>query len=285
MVRNSIPSGSSGKTAQDENFPVASFLLPKRMRSHVMAFYAFARTADDIADSSSLNSNEKISQLDAMENILLGGGKEGDDNFQVSLAMRQSLSQSGVSAIYCRDLLKAFRQDANKNTYASWDELMNYCSLSAAPVGRYLITLSSGNPPIDARIDFGSSDALCAALQILNHIQDMKEDYIKLGRVYLPADWMAEEGVSISDLDATQMSPALKKVTHRALVKVDGLLDDAAPLAKMLQPGALGREAGGIRKIATQLSGRLKNSDPVATRVELGKVQSIFWFLFGAVRG
>ncbi len=285
MVNNSIPSGLSRKTSRNENFPVASFLLPKRMRNHVMAFYAFARTADDIADSSHLNSNEKISKLDAMENILLGGGKDGDDNFQVSHAMRQSLGQSGISAIYCRDLLKAFRQDANKNTYSSWDELMEYCSLSAAPVGRYLIALSSGKSFMDTRVDFGPSDALCAALQVLNHLQDMKGDYIELGRVYLPADWMAEEGVNVSDLDAAQMTPALKKITLKALAEVDELLNDAGPLAKILRPGALGREAGGIRAIAMQLSGKLKNNDPIATRVELGKVQSIFWFLLGAFRG
>ncbi|MCK4939522.1 MAG: squalene synthase HpnC [Rhodospirillaceae bacterium] len=284
MVSNSIPPVLSGKNARDENFPVASFLLPKRTRVHVMAFYAFARTADDIADSPTMDSNEKLSQLDAMESTLLGGGKEGEVNFQVSSAMHQSLNQSGVSAIYCRDLLKAFRQDANKNTYASWDELMNYCSLSAAPVGRYLMALS-GKSSIDTRIDFGPSDALCAALQVLNHLQDMKGDYMDLGRVYLPAQWMAEEAAGISDLGAAQMTPALKRVTDRALAGIDNLLDDAAPLAKMLLPGTLGREAGGIRAIAVRLSGKLKHGDPIATRVELGKIQSIFWFLLGAVRG
>ena len=280
MVINSTPSGLSGKTARDENFPVASFLLPKHMRGHVMAFYAFARTADDIADSSIIDPAEKLSRLGAMESILLGGGKEDDINFQVSNAMRQSLEQSGVSAIYCRDLLKAFRQDANKNTYASWDELMNYCSLSAAPVGRYLVALSG-----KSSIDFGPSDALCAALQVLNHLQDMKDDYMEMGRVYLPAQWMAEEGADVSDLGAAQMTPELKKVTDRALAGVDELLNDAQPLAEMLKPGSLSREAGGIRAIAVCLSAKLKSADPIGTRVELGKAQSIFWFLLGALRG
>lgn len=277
---NSISSGQPEKTSRDENFPVASFLLPKSMRGHVMAFYAFARAADDIADSPTFDPTEKIARLDAMENMLLGGGKEGDEYFQTCSAMAGSLRQSNISAIYCRDLLVAFRRDANKNRYASWDELMDYCSFSAAPVGRYLIALAG-----KGEIDTKSSDALCAALQVLNHLQDMKIDYMELNRVYLPTDWMGDAGASIDELGADKMSQPLRDVTDRAIAGVDQLLEQSKPLVAMLKPGALAREAGGIGEIARQISAKLKHTDPIAHRVELGKIQSIFWFLLGALRG
>lgn len=279
MANKSIIFGISGKKSRNENFPVASFLLPKKHRGHVIAFYDFARAADDVADSRTLGPEDKLAILGNMEKVLLGSKIDGETHFVEASTMHSSLSETGVSAIHCRDLIKAFRQDVVKNTYTSWQELMGYCSLSAAPVGRYLMDVT-GQPSGDR----APSDALCAALQVLNHLQDMKTDYIELGRVYLPSEWLAEEGANARDLSATKMSPALKRVTQRVIAGIDDLLVAAAPLGKNLS-GPLGREASGIHKIAQRLSDKLKQGDPLSGRVELGKVKSLFWFLHGATLG
>ena len=122
----------SGKDKGDENFPVGSWLIRKELRDHVHAFYAFARNADDIADSGVLSPTQKIERLDAMEAVLTGARKDGAPS---AARLRASLAQSGVSAIHARELLVAFRQDARKNRYRDWAELMDYCRYSAAPVG------------------------------------------------------------------------------------------------------------------------------------------------------
>jgi farnesyl-diphosphate farnesyltransferase len=128
----------SGKDKGDENFPVGSLLIAKRLRPHVHAYYAFARNADDIADSDALGAAQKIARLDAMEAVLLGAAAEGSPS---AARLRESLAVTGVSAIHARELLVAFRQDATKTRYQSWGELMAYCRYSAAPVGRYVLDL------------------------------------------------------------------------------------------------------------------------------------------------
>ena len=180
----------SGKGAGDENFPVASWLIAAKLRPHVMAFYRFARTADDIADAPNLSPHEKLARLDHMAE-----GLEGEAGNDVTVALRHSLHETGVSAVHCHQLLDAFRQDAVKSRYASWAELMDYCALSAAPVGRFMLDLHG-----QSKATWTASDALCAALQVINHLQDCGDDYRQLDRVYLPEDWMAAEGAEVADL-------------------------------------------------------------------------------------
>ena len=124
----------SGKGADDENFPVGSFLLPRRLRPHVATYYAFARAIDDIADNPQATPEEKLVRLDAMERAL--DGAPGDDAAAVEKAtrLRSSLIATQVDFAHARDLVSAFRQDAVKGRYADWDELMDYCNRSASPV-------------------------------------------------------------------------------------------------------------------------------------------------------
>jgi len=159
---------ASGKGAAQESFPVASWLLPPSKRADIMAFYRFARAADDIADHPSLPSDEKLRLLDQMEGRLPPAGAE-----------------------HTAALLIAFRQDASKARYADWGELMGYCQHSAAPVGRFLLDLFGEDRTLWSR-----SDALCAALQVLNHVQDCGKDYRALDRLYLPQDWLDADGVT-----------------------------------------------------------------------------------------
>ena len=266
----------SGRHAGNENFPVASLLLPAKVRPHVMAFYTFARTADDIADAKGVDSADKLTALALMSAQLASGAAEPSRPVAV---LNQSLKNTGVTPGHAQDLLMAFKRDAVKPITDDWADLMAYCALSAAPVGRYLIDLTGGL----SRGDTAPSDALCAALQILNHIQDVKDDYQGLGRIYVPADWMATAGVSERDLGGDAATPALRQILNRMLDGVDELLVQAQPLPRTIQSKALACEAGGILAIARQLSKSLRVNDPLAGRVQLSKPYAALCFLWGAL--
>ena len=165
----------SGKGRTDENFPVGSVLIRPALRPHVHAFYAFARNADDIADSAELRAEDKLRRLDVMEAVLLGRMDAGSPS---GMGLRASLAETGVAARHALDLLAAFRQDAVKRRYANWRELHDYCRLSAMPVGRHVLDLHGEDAATHA-----PSDPLCAALQVLNHLQDGAKDLAGAGPV------------------------------------------------------------------------------------------------------
>src|SRR5215469_9604215 len=177
----------SGKWRNAENFPVGSFLIRRDLRPHVHAFYRFARNADDIADNPALTAEEKVKRLDRMAAIL--DGASGQDS-PAAAAMRQSLIETNITAQHCHDVLLAFRLDAVKLRYRDWDDLMDYCRYSASPVGRQLLDLHGESPTAT----WPASDALCNALQVLNHLQDCVADWRNLDRVYLPTGDLARFG-------------------------------------------------------------------------------------------
>jgi len=256
----------SGKGSGDENFPVGSWLLPAGLRPHVAVFYAFARAADDIADNGVLAPEEKVRRLDAFEAALTG--RIGDDPaLAKALRMHKSLAETGTTPRHCIDLLAAFKQDAVKFRYASWDELMGYCVLSASPVGRYLLDIHG-----EHRTTYSIADSLCNALQILNHLQDCKEDYLRLNRVYLPGDWMAAEGVAVEHLDAARATPGIRRVLDRTLDGVDRLLDQARNLPALCRSSRLATESSVTVRLALRLARRLRRGDPLAGRVGLARV-------------
>jgi len=253
----------SGKGAGDENFPVGSILIAPRLRPHVMRYYAFARAADDIADNPGLAPDEKLRRLEAFEAGLAAGATAPE----VAVRLRDSLAQTGVTDRHARDLLVAFRQDTGKRRYADWGELMDYCAVSAHPVGRYLLDLHGEDAATQA-----PGDALCAALQVLNHLQDCGDDRRALDRVYLPGDWIAGAGIDVAALDAPAASPGLKRVLERCLDGCDALLERAAPLAGMIRARRLAAEVAVIQRLARRLAARLRREDPLAGRVKHSKL-------------
>ncbi|MFQ5566344.1 MAG: squalene synthase HpnC [Paracoccaceae bacterium] len=253
----------SGKGAGDENFPVGSILIARRLRPHVMRYYAFARAADDIADNPELAPDEKVRRLDAFEAGLAAGAVAPE----AAVRLRDSLAETGVPDRHARDLLVAFRQDATKLRYADWGELMDYCAVSAHPVGRYVLDLHG-----EDAATHDPNDALCAALQVLNHLQDCGDDRRSLDRVYLPGDWMAEAGIDVAALDAPAASPALRRVLDRCLDGCDRLLDRSEPLAEMIRARRLGAEVAVIQRLARRLAARLRREDPLAGRVGHSKL-------------
>lgn len=256
----------SGKDRGDENFPVGSLLIRAPLRPHVHAFYAFARNADDIADSATLEEADKVARLDVMEDVLLGRRDEGSPS---ALALRASLVETGVTPQHACDLLVAFRQDASKHRYASWGELYEYCRYSAMPVGRHVLDLHG-----EGQVTYPPSDALCTSLQVLNHLQDASKDLAALDRCYLPADLLERYGTTVADLRGACESPGLRRVFDALLGEVETLNDAAEDLPRRTRDRRLRLETAVIVGLARQLTRRLRAQDPVAGRVALTKADA-----------
>ncbi len=264
-----------GKQAGDENFPVGSWLLPAALRPHIATYYAYARAIDDIADNPDLAPDDKIARLDRFENVLRGL-EEPDGSLDKARAVRESMAEMGVDVRHGIDLVTAFKQDAVKLRYENWDELIDYCLHSAAPVGRFLIDLHG-----ESKAAYIASDALCNALQILNHLQDCQDDYRELDRVYLPLDWMRDAGVAVAVLDEPAANPALRQVIDRCLDGTERLLDTARGLPSRIRTTRFAVEAAMILRIAERLMVELRHRDPLTERVVLSKPRYLLCGLSG----
>jgi farnesyl-diphosphate farnesyltransferase len=209
----------------------------------------------------------------------VSGGVTGDDS-PAATAMRQSLAETGSTAQHCHDVLRAFTLDATKLRYRDWDDLMEYCRYSASPVGRQLLDLHG-----EGRDTWPASDALCSALQVLNHLQDCADDYRDLDRVYLPLDLMGEAGIKVEDLRSPASSPGLRHVIDRLLDLTDILIAKAGELPGGVAARGLRWESAMIVDLARRLSRRLRRGDPLAARVALSKGDFTAALVTGVLRG
>jgi hydroxysqualene synthase len=267
----------SGKASKDENFPVGSFLLSKAVRPHVAVFYAFARAIDDVADNPELAPQEKVDRLDGFDKALMG--LNDDPAFEKAHIVRSSLIYTGVPIQHCRDLISAFKQDAVKSRYDDWDELIDYCDRSAAPVGRYLLDLHGVSKDL-----YPASDALCNALQVINHLQDCQEDYREMNRVYLPQDWMAGAKIDVDALNKPFTGRGLRQVIDVCLNETAELLNIARQLPGPMSSRRLAMESAAIIRIAERLVDELRLRDPLAERVALTKPQYMLCCAQGILR-
>jgi hydroxysqualene synthase len=253
----------SGKTHRGENFPVASWLVHPRHRALILAFYEFVRCADDIADHASLPAQEKVSLLDRLEEDLLGAG---DCNAQ-AVALRRALAERNMSPQHAQDLLKAFRLDATKLRYRDWDDLMGYCTYSAMPVGRFVLDVHG-----ESRATWPASDAICAALQIINHLQDCPADYRNLDRVYIPLDALAACDLGVEALGAAKAAPELRRCIAGLAGRTAALLQQGDALPSLVADWRLALEISVIQTLAQRLTRILMQRDPLSERVHLGKL-------------
>ena len=253
----------SGKERGDENFPVGSFLIRRDLRPHVHAFYAFARNADDIADNPDLAPQVKLDRLNRMAAIL--GGAD-DAGAPTATRLRASLAETGVTSQHALDLLRAFKQDAVKQRYETWDELYDYCRYSAMPVGRHVLDLHR-----ERKSTYEPSDALCASLQILNHLQDGAKDLRSMDRCYLPEADLARNRTEVADLKQFMLTPGLRRTLDEILDKVDRLNRIGTGLPHVCEDKRLKAETAMIVSLAKRLSKRLRRDDPLAIRVKLSK--------------
>lgn len=262
----------SGKTHRDENFPVASFLIHPRHRALILAFYNFVRTADDIADHSTLAAGDKLAYLDLLETELLGKG----DSQKEAVALRLALADRGMPPRHALDLLAAFRMDVTKLRYENWDDLIHYCRYSAMPVGRFVLDVHG-----ESTATWPANDALCAALQINNHLQDCAKDYRDLNRVYLPRDALEASGASVEMLGSQKASPQLLQCLHGLAVRNERLLDESKSFSAEVKDFRLGLEISVIRVFAEKIVRLLKLRDPLSERVHLSPLELLVGSLSG----
>jgi len=254
----------SGKTHRDENFPVASWIIHRRHRALILAFYNFVRTADDIADHATLDAGEKLRYLDLLEAELLGQG----DSQAEAVKLRQALAERGMAPRQALDVLIAFRMDVTKLRYENWDEVIHYCRYSAMPVGRFMLDVHG-----ESTSTWAASDALCAGLQINNHLQDCGKDYRNLNRVYLPRDALAAAGASVEQLGGNRAPPPLLQCLQKLAGRTEALLDESKSLGAEVKDLRLGLEISVIQSFADRIVGMLKVRDPLSERVHLGPME------------
>jgi squalene synthase HpnC len=257
---------ASGKGHRDENFPVASRLVRRALRPAILAFYRFARAADDVADHAQAAPVDKLEQLARMEAGLrgqAGANPEGEALYAV-------LQARGLTDRHALDLLEAFRRDVTKRRYANWAELMDYCRYSAAPVGRFVLDVHG-----ESSTTWPANDALCTALQVINHLQDCAKDYRTLDRVYVPLDALAAQETGVDALAAAQASPALRRVIEGLALRTGALLEQSRPFAGEIADRRLALEVGVIQALAESLVIRLTRRDPLSERVHHHPVEAI----------
>src|ERR1051326_8506765 len=248
----------SGKGHRDENFPVASFLIAPRHRAPILAFYRFVRAADDVADHPTAPAAEKLRLLEDMRQSLAGES----DQVPEGVALRHSLAERGLSGVHALDLLEAFRRDVTKLRYRDWDDLLDYCRYSAMPVGRFVLDVHGESPAL-----WPLNDALCAALQVINHLQDCAKDYKDLNRVYIPEDALA----GVEALAEPRAGVALKSVIAALAGRNQALLARSRAFAGGIRDGRLALEVDLIQTLALDLNQTLMRRDPLSEPVHHSK--------------
>jgi squalene synthase HpnC len=251
-----------------ENFPVASIVLPKRLRQAISVIYAFARTADDFADEGTLSNEQRLQQLDDYRESLLAIGQhnyQGTDPIFIALA--DVIHNFSLPLKLFEDLLSAFKQDVIKNRYESFNTVLDYCTRSANPVGRLLLYLEGNITPLQLE----QSDAICTALQLINFCQDIEQDYHEQDRIYIPQDELICLGLTESDLinlNSKKIAPLLRSLYYRS----QQMLASGYTLGMGLS-GRIGWEvrAMTLSGIYTLVLLQQQSDDHLLTRPRLGK--------------
>ena len=224
-----------------ENFPVASWLLPPHLRKPIEIIYAFARTADDFADEGSLTIPERLALLQGYrhELDLIAANAQSPATPPLFVALAEIISRYELPIQLFRDLLDAFIQDVTKTRYADFPELMDYCHRSADPIGRLLLQLYKMATPQN----LAWSDAICSALQLINHWQDVAIDWQKNdgGRVYLPQDELARFGLNDGNISSQGGGEAWQQMMAFQCARARAMLESGRPLGRVL-PGRMGAE-------------------------------------------
>lgn len=249
-----------------ENFPVASHVLPARLRTPVAVLYAFARTADDFADEGHLTPDERLARLAAWRGHLDRLQRGEPPTHPVFVALDDVRRRFRLELGLMYDLIDAFEQDVTKRRYANEAELLSYCSRSANPVGRLLLQLTEH--PIGPE-DLAQSDAICTALQRVNFLQDLAQDYDENDRIYIPQDALTRHGVGEAHFATRRTDDAMRALMAEQRARAATMLESGAPLAWRLR-GRVGLELRfivlGVRRIIERLEAR---QDDVFSRPRL----------------
>ena len=215
------------KTAKDEQFPVKQ-LVPASLRPLVDTYYQAAREADDIADNPCLQQDEKLRRLAAVREAFLQPSA-ADDRPEIRRLGKLFVAENLDASLFL-DLLTAFERDAAGRPVRIWEELMDYCRYSAAPVGRFILAVHDEAPSAIL-----PAEQLCIVLQMINHLGDIKQDLSQLGRCYIPQDMMQKYGVRPSDFGLNYTSSAVRELLDEMLSRTGAMLKEAALLPALIR--------------------------------------------------
>lgn len=246
-----------------ENFPVASRLLPARLRRPVAAVYAFARLADDMADEGGLPPAQRLAALEDWGRQL-DQALTGKAEHPVFTAIADVVTRHQVPPGLFHDLLSAFRQDVTKRRYASFEEVMDYCRRSANPVGRILLHLANAATPENLEL----SDRVCSALQLINFWQDLAQDLDENDRIYLPQDAMAAHGVTEDHLRERRSDGAMTALMRAQYRRTRAMMEEGAALGRRLR-GRFGLEIRLVIQGGLRVLDRLETQHDVFSRPRL----------------
>jgi hydroxysqualene synthase len=250
--------------AHYENFPVASRLLPSRLRGPVAAIYCYARDADDLADEDRRPAPARRQALETMQERVRGLGKPSLEAEPEWRALADAVQRFGLPVDLLTDLADAFIQDLEKTRYADFGEVVSYCRRSANPVGRLLLHLANEATPEN----LACSDAICSALQLINFHQDLHQDYAEHGRIYIPADEMAAHGVTEAHFRDRVSDFRMRNLMQFQYRRADRLLRAGAPLGRAVR-GRLGLEIRAIIQGGARVLWRLRQQSDVFARPRL----------------
>lgn len=251
-----------------ENFPVASWLLPSHCRENILIFYDFVRGLDNIADDPDTTPQERYNTLVSIQKAFSKQQVSSLPPWAQHYA--HYCGKGEIHPSYGNTLMSAFLLDTQKTRYASWKELLDYCALSAAPVGRFVLDQCH-----ESMANLRASDVLCNVLQILNHLQDMKQDYQNLDRIYLPLDMMQQHGVKEADLGADRMSAGLRQLSDKILLRCTKMLDEAGILMSSIRCHRVRLEVAWIHQLALRLLALLQQHDPLQQPIRLPKARML----------
>ena len=253
------------------------------MRKVIRVFYSFARISDDIADSDNLTSFKKLKILNFFDKSLRNSKKSNIDFLDQIINLYKKFPKSKN---YSRELLKAFTLDAKKKRYKNWSDLVSYCKYSANPVGRFFIYLTYENNNHsfeDEKKIFKSSDNLCTALQIINHIQDCKDDYLKHDRVYIPLDYFQKYSLNVKVLKEDKSPIDFIFLKNDLISETERLLSQIKIGLNLIKDWRLRKETFIILNIAKRLCFLLKKDDPLLKKIKLSRIDLIICFIKGIV--
>jgi phytoene synthase len=267
-------------SAHYENFPVASLLLPRHMRPHIAAVYAFARVADDIADEGNASPAERLAALDAWRARLRDAGLGrpaggAQPHAEVFVALAKTMKDCRLPVGLFEDLLSAFAQDVTTTRYATWIDLLDYCRRSANPVGRLVLRVAGHE---DAALD-RSSDALCSALQLTNFWQDLAPDWRK-GRLYVPLEEAGACGARVEAFDPAALTPEWRTALAKVVERTRGLFDEGRAVCDRVD-GRLRFELRltwlGGRATLERAAAECRKPNPSRPRLGVTDVPALLW--------
>ena len=265
-------------TYHNENFPVG-MMISSKLKHLVEVYYHAARFADDIADSNVLEKSQKLSKLDDITKAFLT--PESGNNLPLIRNLGKMFVRENLDASLYTDLLKAFEKDASEEKIQVWEELINYCRYSAAPVGRFMLAISNENVST-----YLPAENLCVLLQILAHLSDIKEDLTFLRRIYIPSEIMKEYNVRESDLGLNYTKPEVKNMLNDIVKRLEQMQADAKILPRLIKSFGLRIEVGVILSLTNSMIKRYKKVDilqksPKPSLVDW--IKAIISGIFGAI--